>query len=422
MPRGIRAVGWKRRVFSNADIFVGRDRGRFGFRTGVGKKPAGKSTGETTWDVSAGRSGCRDGSAQVAGRTRCCVTEIGLRLVNFRLGHWRRRRSCGLATILGERLAGKKNGFFRDSAGCGGTGSFRWAVIKAALCWSTRFETARCAAAIFRASLVPTTVVVTTRIVSARLAALRRSIFGGRQIAAAHVWALRAPSATLTSATAAPASATATVAATVTTTISAAAVILAATVAATASRARRVVLSGIVMGWKILRSGSIWIGLTLLRVMSFVAHFGSVGTESFVGAGLVFYDAGLLVVREGIVMRRFVIGWFVRGFFGVSFVSVLFFMLVRGSGVAERFTREQFDNVGWSRRKRRRRCGCILVRMAVIVVLEIFENVADVKESIAIEADVNESGLHAGEDAGDSAFVDTANEGELFFALDVNFD
>jgi hypothetical protein len=62
------------------------------------------------------------------------------------------------------------------------------------------------------------------------------------------------------------------------------------------------------------------------------------------------------------------------------------------------------------------------VRVAVIIVFEIFENVADVKESIAIEADVNESGLHAGEDAGDSAFVDTANEGELFFALDVNFD
>jgi hypothetical protein len=58
----------------------------------------------------------------------------------------------------------------------------------------------------------------------------------------------------------------------------------------------------------------------------------------------------------------------------------------------------------------------------MIVVFEILENVADVKESIAIEADVNESGLHAGEDAGDFAFVDTADEGELFFALDVNFD
>jgi hypothetical protein len=62
------------------------------------------------------------------------------------------------------------------------------------------------------------------------------------------------------------------------------------------------------------------------------------------------------------------------------------------------------------------------MRLTVIVVLEIFENVADVEESIAIEADVNESRLHAREDAGDFAFVDAADEGELFFALDVNFD
>src|SRR5271157_3732422 len=111
-----------------------------------------------------------------------------------------------------------------------------------------------------------------------------------------------------------------------------------------------------------------------------------------------------------------------RGVFGVGLVSVIFFMLVRGSGVAERFARKKFDIVGWSRRKRRRSRGCVRVRVAVIVVFEIFENVADVEESIAVEADINESGLHAGEYAGDSAFVDAADEGELFFALDVNFD
>ena len=59
--------------------------------------------------------------------------------------------------------------------------------------------------------------------------------------------------------------------------------------------------------------------------------------------------------------------------------------------------------------------------VAVIVILEIFENVGDVQESIAIEADVNESGLHTGEDAGDAAFVDAADEGEFLFALDINF-
>jgi hypothetical protein len=57
-----------------------------------------------------------------------------------------------------------------------------------------------------------------------------------------------------------------------------------------------------------------------------------------------------------------------------------------------------------------------------IVILKIFENITNVEESVAIEADVNESGLHAGENAGDAALVDAANERELFFTLDVNLD
>jgi hypothetical protein len=64
----------------------------------------------------------------------------------------------------------------------------------------------------------------------------------------------------------------------------------------------------------------------------------------------------------------------------------------------------------------------VLLLMPVIVVFQVFENVADVEESVAIQADVHESGLHAGKDAGDFAFVDAADERELFFALDVDFD
>jgi hypothetical protein len=60
--------------------------------------------------------------------------------------------------------------------------------------------------------------------------------------------------------------------------------------------------------------------------------------------------------------------------------------------------------------------------MPVIVILEVFENVADIKKGIAIKADIDERGLHAGEDAGDSAFVNATYEGELLFALDINFD
>src|ERR1700736_6777705 len=47
--------------------------------------------------------------------------------------------------------------------------------------------------------------------------------------------------------------------------------------------------------------------------------------------------------------------------------------------------------------------------MAMVVVFEIFKDVADIKESVAVEADVHESRLHAGEDAGDFAFVDAAD-------------
>jgi hypothetical protein len=62
------------------------------------------------------------------------------------------------------------------------------------------------------------------------------------------------------------------------------------------------------------------------------------------------------------------------------------------------------------------------VRLDVIVVLEIFENVADVQKRVAVQADVHESGLHAREDAGDFSFVDTADERKFLFPLDVNLD
>jgi hypothetical protein len=111
----------------------------------------------------------------------------------------------------------------------------------------------------------------------------------------------------------------------------------------------------------------------------------------------------------------------VPGFFNVGFVGVNILMPVGGS-VSQGFAGKQFDNVGRRRRIGGHSGGGIGMRVAVIVVFEIFENIADVKESVAIEADVNERRLHAGEDAGNSAFIDAADEGELFFALDVDFD
>jgi hypothetical protein len=60
--------------------------------------------------------------------------------------------------------------------------------------------------------------------------------------------------------------------------------------------------------------------------------------------------------------------------------------------------------------------------MPVLVVLQVFENIANVEEGIAIETDVHESRLHPGKDAGDFSLVDTADQREFFFAFDVDFD
>jgi hypothetical protein len=61
------------------------------------------------------------------------------------------------------------------------------------------------------------------------------------------------------------------------------------------------------VGRKILRCGGVRIGLALFGVMSIVVHFGSMGAESFVGTSLVFYNAGVLIVRERVVMRILVV-------------------------------------------------------------------------------------------------------------------
>jgi len=209
VPRRICAVSGKGRVRGNADIFVSGNGSSLGFGAGVGEKPAGKSAGEAARDRSAGRSGGRNGGpSESAGSAGSRVIELRLRFANFRLGHGRRRRSRGLATILCERLAGKKNGFFRDRTGCGGTGSFGRAMVKATLRRTTRLKTAWRAAAVFRTSLIASTIIVTARLVAARIAALRGSVFGRREIATASARALRRASAAMASTTTAPSAAT----------------------------------------------------------------------------------------------------------------------------------------------------------------------------------------------------------------------
>jgi hypothetical protein len=161
-----------------------------------------------------------------------------------------------------------------------------------------------------------------------------------------------------------------------------------------------------------LGSGSVGFGLALVMRVG-VSVFGSaLGGEAW----LLF----VIFVRLGRVAEKFCVviaGAFVRNAM-LRFADGFFMMF---GCVAERFTGEKLDGVHVDGRDSRRHVGC-LVTMAVIVVFEIFENVTDVEEGIAIQADIHESGLHARKDAGYFSFVDAADESEFFFAFDVNLD
>lgn len=60
--------------------------------------------------------------------------------------------------------------------------------------------------------------------------------------------------------------------------------------------------------------------------------------------------------------------------------------------------------------------------VSVIVIFQIFENVADVQEGVSIQADVHECGLHSWQDSRYFSFVDAADERKFLLALNVDFD
>lgn len=57
---------------------------------------------------------------------------------------------------------------------------------------------------------------------------------------------------------------------------------------------------------KILGRRSVGFRLAFVEVMRIVVDFGGVGVGDFAFGSRLFSDAGLLVVREGFVMQRFV--------------------------------------------------------------------------------------------------------------------
>jgi hypothetical protein len=228
--------------------------------------------------------------------------------------------------------------------------------------------------------------------------ALRRSVLGRGQIATAAL-----PETATSVAASAPEPAPSTTAGKVAAITPVAPIVSAviAPVAAPAIVRGGTILRRIVGGRKIWRRRFIGFGLRFV-----VEDIGFGGAGEFRlnffdagSAGFCFLDMGVNFVRLG-------------GAAGLGD-----FWRMRFLNAGESFARKRFDvsvAVGRSR-------WSMLVAVAMIVVFEIFENVADVKERVAIKTDVNESGLHAGKDAGNFAFVDTANEGEFLFALDVDF-
>jgi hypothetical protein len=85
-----------------------------------------------------------------------------------------------------------------------------------------------------------------------------------------------------------------------------------------------------------------------------------------------------------IVLLGFAAGFFAYGFCGRRFVRV-----------GQHFSRK-LDVLGTRGRFAMSDCRRWFVTVAVIVVFEIFKNITDVQEGVAVQADIHERRLHAG--------------------------
>ena len=196
--------------------------------------------------------------------------------MRFLLKSGSRWRSSRLAAIFCKGLTGKKD--FTGDVGR------RWP------------RTART----FLAAIVIAFALTSAIIVTAGVTALWRSILGGRQIASSGT-TLRTTAAMPSPTTASPTAATATITATITTPITAAAIALALTVA---TGAIGIVLYRIVMKRKVLGSGSVRIGLTLVGKF----HVRLTGRRGLLGLVMLLKGSGgfggMEVLANGDVSRR----------------------------------------------------------------------------------------------------------------------
>ncbi len=57
----------------------------------------------------------------------------------------------------------------------------------------------------------------------------------------------------------------------------------------------------------------------------------------------------------------------------------------------------------------------------VVVLFQVFQEIADVQEGVAVESDIHKGRLHAGQHACNPSFVDASYERKFFFALNIDF-
>jgi len=317
---------------------------------------------------------------------------FGLRFEALGFGYWCGSFRYRARTIFGQRFAGQHKRFLGGCVGWSGSArSLRRTPVEV---------TARAAVVVAAAICIATTaaaaIVSTVTTFWAAIFTLWGSVLRRRQIAPAALpesttaaTSTTMPTATTAKTSAATASAKLLpVAATISTAVAASTVTtsIAASITTGAVTRGRAVLSGVVAWSKILRSRLIRIRLALFFPMN-LFHTG--------GAGFGFFDVRMNVVSGdrfavttllgvglsdfGYVLRR-------RCFiFGYGHRRVL--RMTHG------FAGERLDVRDASGGDCHRRG---FVSVAVIVVLEIFENVTDVQERVSVQTDVHECRLHAG--------------------------
>jgi hypothetical protein len=138
---------------------------------------------------------------------------------------------------------------------------------------------------------------------------------------------------------------------------------------------------------EVLRRGSIGVRLAFLCCFRVLIFHGSGLNRLVMFPEMFAFSGARFIVGSMLLIPR--VGFVLMELFVVRF-------LVAIAGTGQGFTGKHFDRGTIRGGQGGHGCWRLLVRMPGIVVLEVFENVADVQEGVAVETNVHEGGLHAG--------------------------